>query len=144
MISTKYPSNSSLTSDDEVEIVAISTNVAGKKPFIMIYGDQTVQSTNFHSGALEITETQMLLPDPDFEPEIKIEEITETAESSKAPIDRMDQSDQFINRPDRSIISINHDVSHSVNQSTDQQSIDRPTNQPFNRSDNLSTNRSSN
>jgi hypothetical protein len=73
MISTKYPSNSSLTSDDEVEIVAISTNVAGKKPFIMIYGDQTVQSTNFHSGALEITETQMLLPNPDFEPEIKIE-----------------------------------------------------------------------
>ena len=72
-----------------MEIVAISTNVAGKKPFKMIYGDQTDRLTNFQLGALEVTETQRMLPDPDFEPEIKIEEITEAADNSKAPKRRL-------------------------------------------------------
>jgi hypothetical protein len=51
-------------------------------------------------------------------------------------INRSYQSYQLINRPDRSIISINHVVIHSVNQSIDQQYIDRPTNQSFKRSNN--------
>jgi len=84
MISTKYPINSSLTSDDEGEIVAISNDVAGKKPFKKTYGNRTIRLTEFLTGALEFTETQKLLPDPDFEPEIKIEEISEAADNSKA------------------------------------------------------------
>ena len=73
MSHTQIKTKPAQLSDDEVEIVIITTKVAGTESFNSIYGNIPKKPTNQSLGPLGISEKQSLLPDPETDPEIKIE-----------------------------------------------------------------------